>query len=195
MVEAPFVGAPQIAVLDLIGQQVKGIEAVEQMLRCRRRRVGMRSGAGGTFAAEAGRQSSVATAIVRVLLGSCSGSFRRRVAGVVFRDSGAFWLAMDCAGPWRREFAEISPPARLAPLTRRPLVVEAFLLGAPARDARDGVAHGECVVARGIRGSEGAGGFQEVLDLRPLWVRTFRRQTLEFSAHPLVVRAFPRAPH
>lgn len=94
MVEAPLVGAAQIAVLDLVGQQVEGIKAVEQgSSRCRRRR-GLCSGS------DADRHGYV---IAAALLGRgegggvvciCMCERGRRVA-CIFRVPWSFGLAVD----------------------------------------------------------------------------------------------------
>lgn len=83
VVEAPFVGAAQIAVPHFIRQEIKRIEAVEQRQRCRIRRQG---GIGGTLAAEAVRHAHVMTAEQRLL--------RRRVIGCL---SSCAWRRVSSA--------------------------------------------------------------------------------------------------
>lgn len=137
VVEAPLVRAAQVAVLDLVGQQVEGVQALEQR-RCRSRRQG---GIGGT---EAVRHGCVMAArwAWRAGCRKCWVRWRRVARGIVGRP-WPFGLAVDSACAWWREFAEPGASALPAPVARRPVLVDALLLRAPARHTGDGIAHGD----------------------------------------------------
>lgn len=143
VVEAPFVRAAQVAVLHLVGEEVEGIQSLEQ-----RRRIG-RCRIGGTHAAEAARHLNVMAADERLLLRgpvigcvACGGALQCVSRARVFAGPWSFGLAMDGTRPWRRVFAQSCPPGGLAALARRAvLIIETSLLGRPTRDARDRIAH------------------------------------------------------
>jgi hypothetical protein len=59
----------------------------------------------------------------------------------VFRWAWTFGTAVDRAGARLWELASLSPPVGLAPIARRRVVMDAFLLGASAGDAGKGIPH------------------------------------------------------
>jgi hypothetical protein len=153
VVEAPFVRAAQIAVLDLVRQQVKRIHALEQRGRCRVRRQGG-TGRSVVEAAEAARHADVLTAEQR-LWGRRTANYRacRRTASVCVSGAWRRVCSAAVAGPWslglavnctraRRRVRALATCLALAPLTWQPvLVVVAPLLRRPTRDTGNGIAH------------------------------------------------------
>lgn len=103
MVEAPFVAAAQIAVYNLVGEQVEGVEAVEE--RCR----------GGWRECRCGSSGFATGHSIGGL--RCSAGCRRRRRTIIL--SRPLRPAMDGAGSWRWELAEISPTRCFASVAGR----------------------------------------------------------------------------
>jgi hypothetical protein len=141
VVEAPFVRAPQVAVLDLVREQIERVQAVEERrVRCRpARRRGVESG----IRALAGRHGSVMSAERRIAWRSaCLIPICRRRVSSVFTQARSLAPPMKAGSARWWVCAIISPRACLASLAGLAvLAVEASLLRRPARDAGDGIAH------------------------------------------------------